>query len=54
MISTLFGYPSFHDIAVVHDSQVAEQLIEAVEEADYLIADKGYDAETIRIFIKNK
>ena len=38
----------------VHDSQVAEQLIEAVEEADYLIADKGYDAETIRIFIKNK
>lgn len=38
----------------VHDSQVAEQLIEVVEEADYLIADKGYDAETIRIFIKNK
>ncbi|PWB12971.1 IS5 family transposase, partial [Acinetobacter sp. AM] len=38
----------------VHDSQVAEQLIEAVEEADYLIADKGYDAENIRIFIKNK
>ena len=38
----------------VHDSQVAEQLIETVEEADYLIADKGYDAVTIRILIKNK
>lgn len=38
----------------VHDSQVAEQLIETVEKADYLIADKGYDAETIRILIKNK
>ncbi|NNH15441.1 IS5 family transposase [Acinetobacter sp. ANC 4282] len=38
----------------VHDSQVAEQLIETVEAADYLIADKGYDAEPIRIFIKNK
>ena len=38
----------------VHDSQVAEQLIETVEAADYLIADKGYDAETIRILIKNK
>ena len=38
----------------VHDSQVAKQLIDAVEEADYLIADKGYDAEHIRVFAKNK
>ena len=38
----------------VHDSQVAEQLIDVVEEANYLIADKGYDAENIRIFAKNK
>src|SRR5574344_1226117 len=32
----------------VHDSQVACQLIESVEKADYLVADKGYDAEAIR------
>ena len=29
-------------------------MIKTVEEADYLIADKGYDAETIRRLIKNK
>ena len=29
-------------------------MIDAVEEADYLIADKGYDAEHIRVFAKNK
>ena len=38
----------------VHDSQVAEQFIDLVEYADYLIADKGYDAEHIRVFAKNK
>lgn len=38
----------------VHDSQVAEQLIDTVEGADYLIADKGYDAEKIRRFAKSK
>lgn len=38
----------------VHDSQVAKQLIDAVEEADYLIPDKGYDAEKIRVFARNK
>lgn len=38
----------------VHDSQVAKQLIDSLEAADCLIADKGYDAENIRIFVKNK
>ena len=38
----------------VHDSQVAKQLIDIVGEATYLIADKGYDAEHIRICAKNK
>ena len=38
----------------VHDSQVAKQLIDTVGEATYLIADKGYDAEHIRICAKNK
>ena len=38
----------------VHDSQVAKQLIDTVDEATYLIADKGYDAEHIRIYAKNK
>ncbi len=38
----------------VHDSQVAKQLIDCVGEATYLIADKGYDAEHIRICAQNK
>ena len=38
----------------VHDSQVAKQLIDTVDEATYLIADKGYDAEQIRIYAQNK
>ena len=33
----------------VHDSQVAAQLICEIGQADYLIADKGYDSEKIRI-----
>ncbi len=32
----------------VHDSQVAEQLIDMVGNAEYFITDKGYDAEYIR------
>src|SRR5690606_13724935 len=38
----------------VHDSQVAKQLIDTVDEATYLIADKGYDAGHIRIYAQNK
>ncbi|MCK7609219.1 IS5 family transposase [Acinetobacter portensis] len=38
----------------VHDSQVAKQLIDTVGEATYLIADKGDDAEHIRIYAQNK
>ena len=29
-------------------------MIDPVEEADYLIANKGYDADNIKIFNKNK
>jgi hypothetical protein len=32
----------------VHDSQVAPELIDLIEKADYFIADKGYDSEEIR------
>ena len=32
----------------VHDSQVANQIIEKVGEAEHFIADKAYDSETIR------
>ena len=32
----------------VHDSKIAPQLIEIVKEAEYFIADKGYDSEAIR------
>ncbi|WP_216936940.1 MULTISPECIES: IS5 family transposase [unclassified Acinetobacter] len=38
----------------VHDSQVAKQLIDTVGEVTYLIADKGYDAEYIRMYAQNK
>jgi len=38
----------------VHDSQVAGQLIEIVDRADYLIADKGYDSESIRALARQK
>ena len=50
------GYPLHFKITGgdVHDSQVAKQLIDIVGEATYLIADKGYDAEHIRIYAKNK
>lgn len=32
----------------VHDSQVANDLIEVIEQAEYFIADKGYDSQKIR------
>lgn len=32
----------------VHDSQVANDLIEVIEKAEYFIADKGYDAQDVR------
>ncbi|WOE30902.1 MULTISPECIES: IS5 family transposase [unclassified Acinetobacter] len=38
----------------VHDSQVAEHLIDLIETADYLIADKGYDSEHIRKSARNR
>ncbi|WOE30361.1 IS5 family transposase [Acinetobacter sp. SAAs470] len=38
----------------VHDSQVAEHLIDLIETADYLIADKGYDSEYIRKSARNR
>ena len=38
----------------VHDSQVAAQLICEVGQSDYLIADKGYDSEKIRILARKQ
>ena len=44
------GHPIDFEITggEVHDSQVAYKLIELVDSGDYLIADKGYDSESIR------
>ena len=47
------GYPLDFKITggEVHDSQVADELIEMIEmigQADYFIADKGYDSQAIR------
>ena len=33
----------------VHDSQVANDLIEVIEQAEYFIADKGYDSQKISL-----
>ncbi len=44
------GYPLHFKITGgdVHDSQVAGELIDMIGQADYFIADKGYDSESIR------
>ena len=44
------GYPLHFKITGgdVHDSQVAGELIDMIGQADYFIADKGYDSEAIR------
>ena len=44
------GYPLDFKITggEVHDTQVAGELIEIIGQADYCIADKGYNSETIR------
>ena len=44
------GYPIDFEITggEVHDSQIAPKLIELVDSAEYLVADKGYDSESIR------
>ena len=46
------GYPLDFKITggEVHDSQVAGELIEMIGQADYFIADKGYDSESIRVY----
>lgn len=38
----------------VHDSKVANRLIESLPNGDYLIADKGYDSDSIRSVVKDK
>lgn len=44
------GYPIYFEITggEVHDSEIAQNLIEAMGEGEYLIADKGYNAKKIR------
>lgn len=38
----------------VHDSKAAPDLIASLPTSDYVIADKGYDSESIREIIRNK
>ena len=38
----------------VHDCKVAVEFIRKLPEADYIIADKGYDSEELRMLIRNK
>ena len=50
------GYPIDFEITggEVHDSQIAPKLIDLIESADYLVADKGYDSECIREMARNQ
>lgn len=45
-----YGLPIHFNLSSgeVHDSQMAEMLIDELPEANYIIADKGYDSEAIR------
>ncbi len=38
----------------VHDCKIAPEFIEKLPDADFTIADKGYDSEEIRHVIRNK
>lgn len=38
----------------IHNSQVAEQFVDLIHSADYLIVDKGYDAEQIKVSARNR
>ena len=38
----------------VHDSKEAPRLVAELPDADYIIADRGYDSENLRIQIRNK
>ena len=38
----------------VHDSKEASKLIVALPDTDYIVADKGYDSEPLRVQIKEK
>lgn len=51
-----FGLPIEFEITGgdVHDCKVAPELIEKLPVAMYTIADKGYDSDELRMFIRNK
>jgi len=51
-----FGLPIAFELTggEVHDCKAAPELIEKVPVSDYLIADKGYDSEELREFIRKK
>lgn len=50
MVADAHGNPIYFEITggQVHESQIAEQLIKAVPQAENFIADKGYDSDKIR------
>ncbi len=51
-----FGLPIEFDLTggEVHDSKAAPELIARLPLSDYIIADKGYDSEDIRVLIREK
>lgn len=56
MVVESFGLPIEFDITGgdVHDVNVAPELISKIPLADYTIADKGYDSESVRELIRSK
>lgn len=55
MATDAYGLPIDFKITggEVHDSQVAEELIVAAGPADHVVADKGYDSEKVRTFVRS-
>ncbi len=51
-----YGLPIYFDIkgGEVHDSKTASSLIDNLPYTNYIVADKGYDSETIREKIRDK
>ncbi len=41
-------------MSTLHDCVMAPELIEALPQSDYVIADKGYDSEALRLKIEQK
>ncbi|MBK8971205.1 MAG: IS5 family transposase [Hahellaceae bacterium] len=56
MVVDAFGLPIKFEVTggQIHDSTAADAIIEEIPAADFVIADKGYDKESLREIIRSK